>query len=221
MSCLNDDQFKTNSDKKMPQPGFLQNFLLWISMPFIIIFLLIKISFFRSDSEAAKIGNLKGGDDFKNKYYASQEQIPFESIKKCYKRFEKVSFNDYICGIISVNMRKWYKDYGIDNPEKLLTFIPINTRNLPTKIEELDLYNKAVGMKFELPLVENFESAIKQSSTSFKSIVSMPRVLAIDRMASIMYYLPTFFTKKTFVDFYKRIDFGFTNVPLSKEPWYI
>jgi hypothetical protein len=102
-----------------------------------------------------------------------------------------VTFNDYLCGIISNCLKEWYHENGVENPQKIVTFIPINPRNLPTKVEELDLDNKAVGMKFEMPILSELEPAIKQSSFNFKKLVSVSTLMSIMKMTNLFHYLPT------------------------------
>ena len=85
----------------------------------------------RTDDNSAKLREMNGPETSKTKYYASG-YVPFEKLKKVYKRFEKTSFNDYIMGMLSKTFYDWFDKNGIKNPKQIITVIPINLRSLPT-----------------------------------------------------------------------------------------
>ena len=147
MSCINDEQYKLKLDKEFPKPNIFMDIFFTIVGPIYSLYLVAKFFLRSSDSNAKKVNDLKCEDTFRNKLYASDSRIPFDKIRNCYKRFEqKVSFNDYMMGVLSVSMDKWYKESGITGAEKLKSAITINTRPLPTKIEEVTLFNETIGM---------------------------------------------------------------------------
>jgi hypothetical protein len=82
MSFLNDEKFNTKTAKKIPEPTFFQNALLWATMPFVVLYTTYKASKIKTDDQAAKIRELKGGDDFKTKLYASEQLFSFEALRK-------------------------------------------------------------------------------------------------------------------------------------------
>lgn len=66
-----------------------------------------------------------------DKIYISQE-MEFEKIRKCYKRFQGATFNDYMLGQLSVSLDQWYKKNSISGAQKLSILSPINARPLPS-----------------------------------------------------------------------------------------
>lgn len=144
MSFLNDDQFRLKIDKKFPRISIFMHIFFAIVGPIYVLYIILQLIFLPNDNEVAKINELKQKDTFNNKFYASEE-LPFASLKKCYKRFEKTTFNDYIMGVLSTSLDKWYKHYGITGAKNIKTVVTVNTRNLPTKMSELKLENNTVG----------------------------------------------------------------------------
>ena len=85
----------------------------------------------RTDENSAKLREMNGPETSKTKFYASG-YVPFEKLKKVYKRFDKTSFNDYIMGMMSKTFYDWFSANGIKDPKQIITVIPLNLRNLPT-----------------------------------------------------------------------------------------
>lgn len=144
MSCLNDDKYKLKIDKKFPQVSWAMQIFYALFGPLYCLYLGGVMKFLSTDSNTKKINELTRKNSYKNKFYISEE-IPFQDIRKCYKRFKNTTFNDYILGVISTNFHKWFEMYGIRGTQRILTAVPINTRDLPKSLEDLKIDNNSVG----------------------------------------------------------------------------
>lgn len=218
MSCINDEKYKIKMDKKFPEAGLVERVLLAIATPFYIAILLITFTGIRTDKNAAKVRKLRGKDDFKNKFYLS-EQIPFKDTRKCYKRFKNTTFNDYILGMLSHSLSQWYEEHGITDPDKILTVIPVNMRTLPNNIDELQLDNNVTAVKFEMPIRKELEVGIKDGRAAIKKFLNMFYIFTVGFFCKALPYMPIFGSKFFLFYFYKGVDMLFSNVPFSKEPW--
>lgn len=219
MSCINDEKYKTTSKKKIPKYNIFMNALIFILSPFLILYNLPKIRSFQTDQKAAFVREIKGQETYKNKYYAS-DYIPFEDVKKCYKKFEKTTFNDYVLGVISKSFDLWYKQNGVEGADRIVTMLPISIRELPKSIEELNLDNQTVGFKFPLPIRDKIETAIKEVKPYLRRFLHPLYVAAMTNFAGIAPYLPETIGRLVFQDYYSQADMLFSNVPFAEEPWY-
>jgi len=219
MSCINDDKYKFKSNKTFPKPNIFVDFVMTIICPFHTIFFLAQYSFLKSSPDARKIGELKGPDTHKNKYYVSEE-IDFDAVRKCYKRFEKTSFNDYIMGIITISMNEWFKNYGHMKAEKILSCITVNLRGMPDSMQDLILDNKSGAVKFELPIKENLEDGIKACRKSFRRFFTNWIMVSFSKFCSAIQFFPQKLIMYILQNFYSSIDLMYSNVPFPSEGWH-
>jgi hypothetical protein len=223
MSMINDDQFKWKSDKKFPQPNILHHIFFSFVGPIYSLYLCTKWELFRkSDENAKKCRELNGPVTYMNKFYAAKSRIPFDKVRNCYKGFkEKTTFNDYLMGAISVGLHKWFKFYNIEGARNLKCSLPINTRPLPTCIEEVDLSNKNIGINFEFPICEKLENGIKEAKEKFHSDLNVFTFYSLAKFCKVVGYMPEALIRRLNDSLTKSIGFIYSNVPLSSEPWYI
>ena len=107
MSFLNDEKFMAKNTKSIPKYGIFMVILQWIMTPIFSIYVLLSTKSFKTDNIAAKIREVSGEENFKSKFL-SAEEIPFESIRKCYKKHNGATFNDYVLGTLSTSLNDWY-----------------------------------------------------------------------------------------------------------------
>ena len=170
LSLIDDHQFKLKIDKKFPQPNILHHIFFTFFGPIYSLYLCTKWEFLSSDENAKKCVELNGPVTYRNKFYAAKSRIPFDKVRNCYKRLEKkTTFNDYVMGAISVGLHEWFKSYNIEGAKNLKCLLPVNTRPLPTCIEEVDLSNEVISISFEFPICEKFEDGIKKAKEKFHS----------------------------------------------------
>ena len=181
---------------------------------------LLKDLTFWSDPKTAECNSLKGEDKFKTDIYSS-ELISLEDARKCYKRFENATLNDYLLGMFSIGIKKWLSKNGVKDPSKILTLIPVNLRPLPTNIHELKIGNYVHGSRNEIYLEDNLNEAIKSAQKSFKSKITSRRLDSIDIFYSFLLYLPDFIKNKFFPNIMNGVHLLFSNIQGSDSIWKI
>lgn len=220
MSLLNDDQFKVKSNKNIKPPTFLQSILLYLLSPFYGLFLMYNFMKTRTDKSAAKMRELIGEDDHLNKFYIS-ELVPFQSIRKCYKRYKNTSFNDYGIAMISKSLNEWYKKHGIEDAKSVQTLIPVNMRDLPKNLDELKFENYTMGIKAQIGIHASVEQALQKTVPEVKSSLNVTALMWLQKITKVFEYLPEKISRIILSPFMENIIFAFTNVPFPKEPWYM
>ena len=94
LSCLNDEGYKLKIDKELPKQGLIQNILLILAAIPLSISFMTATKNMPTDEKAAKIREFNGENQHKIKFYVSKS-YSFEAVKKCYKRYDQTTFNDY------------------------------------------------------------------------------------------------------------------------------
>lgn len=146
--------------------------------------------------------------------------ISFSDIQKCYKRFPKTTFNDYMLGMISKSFDKWFKSYNIQGANKILATIPINMRPIPKDISEFKPGNHITAVKFELPIHDNIQNGIDGAQNAMKSLKDEDFIKSMDNFFKIIPIMPEFLSKYIYEDFFGKVHLMFSNVPFSEKPWY-
>jgi len=219
MSLLNDEDKRFKMDKKFPEASWKTKLYRILMTPYFIISTLIKYHYLQSDPNTNKMNEINRTEKMRNKYFKS-EFISFNEMQKCYKRFTKVTFNDYMLGLLGVSYDKWFRKYGIEGAHKLCTIIPVNMRPLPNNFSELKLGNYITSIKFELPIGENIKSNIDSVKQKLVSLLDQDFLKAMTNFFKIIPRLPEALNKKLFYEFYDRVNLMFSNVPLTSEAWY-
>lgn len=117
-SALNDDAFNLTLPIKIEIP-FLARLWFLLLTPYTAFYNIPKLSNLTADAETKKFTEMTGPETMNTKYFVS-DWIPWEPVKARYQSFQKTSFNDYICGIISVSFYQWMTQNGIANPKEVL-----------------------------------------------------------------------------------------------------
>jgi NRPS condensation-like uncharacterized protein len=221
MDVINDQKYRLKVDKKFPQLGWASKVFFFISGLFYFPYLAAVFGGYKTDPSAGRINELAWKDTNNWRFYIS-ETIPFGDVKKWYKAYgEKVTFNDYMLGVMSVSFDKWYKSSGVVDAKLLCIGVSVNTRGLPKSIDDFKLENDSIALKFPLPLISDFEKALKITSKSFKKHFTQFKILSLKYFMKTYCCLPVFLQKKLIVEISSNIDLVYSNVPLSSEPWCI
>ena len=220
LSCLNDEEYRIKLEKEIPKQSILQIILLWLATIPLTIRFIYATKNSHTDENAAKIREFDGENEHKIKFYMSKS-FDFEKVKKCYKRYEKTTFNDYAWGIISASLDKWYKTNGIEGANSIKTLIPINTKPFPKGFEDLNIDNRTVCFKHVLPIGSNMVETMDKSKKLLKKYLKPHYFLANLNFGKLLQFLPSWFIRNLILeDFYNGIDMVFSNVPLSSKPIY-
>ncbi|CAI2367884.1 unnamed protein product [Moneuplotes crassus] len=221
-SAMNDPDKRLKIGKQFPKIGFLQDLVLTFVGPIYSVYLLAKKGLFHSDKEASKINELKKEDDHYVKFYTSKTSFDFKALKKCYKRFQGTpKFNDYLMGILSISLKKWYDKYGHTDAHKIKIVNSMDMRGLPKDIKDVNLYNESIGVQFELPIKKEFEPAMNEAKDNFHKDLGLLEIISLRKISDTFPFLPEVVLKFFMNEFYKGVDMMFTNLPMSSEPCYI
>ena len=174
-----------------------------------------------TDKNAIKIIDTTADDRFPHNFYTSKE-YDYTMIKKCYKQYPNMTFNDLVVSIFSKSCHQLYKEYGIENANQLSIFIIINLRSLPTSYDDVCLDNSIVTPSLQAPILNDIDSIyklIKPKLNIFKTL----------KTSYTFYYLYTLilfvFSEEAILKMFKKdkIDSHtyISNVSLSDVPWKI
>ena len=220
MSWLNDNKYNIKNTKVIPKLSMIQNILLTLALPYYLYKVQSISRKISTDSNAAKIREMKDEDDrFVNLY--TSKTFSFESIRKWYKRFPNTTFNDYALGIISISLDKWFKENGVEGAERLKMMLPVNLRRLPTCMEELVLDNWLMTFNHLLPIGDNIENWMKKSKDYLKRNLKPEYILWADKAGILFKNFPNWILKEQLLkESLKGIDLAFSNLPYSSDPLY-
>ena len=123
-------------------------------------------------------------------------------------------------GMLSIGISKWLEKHGNTEAYKILMLIPVNMRGLPSNIQELKLGNYVAAIKFELPLHNNIQSAIKSAKNAIRDYLNPIFLRVLSNFSKFLEWMPIIFGKVAFFDFYHNVHLIFSNVPFSEVPWY-
>ena len=214
LSFTDDKPFSHKINRKHDELPLIFKLLTFLLTPFYLFLAIISSKKLRSKESVARSNELLRENEFKSKYYISEE-INFEDIRKCYKRFDGTTFNDYLMGILSVSLKKWFRIYG-HNENNIMVRSPIATKGLPTKESEFDLVNKCVGIKYEYPIWENLEEGITKWKEALRSNLNPITIMSKLRASSILSLFPIAFLRKLAYKGFD-VDLTFSNFPLSSK----
>lgn len=173
MSFINDSQFATTGSKPFPKPTLIQKIVLNLYTPY-QVFIGYKLAHdIYTDDEAEKLFEIKGSPTYQNSFYGSK-YINFDDIRKCYRRYPGMTFNDYMLGVISKAFHK------INSKAKQLVITtPINLRDMPKSIDQMSLDNQVAGIKFTLPISDDIQSTMNTLKPELKELLHPKNVNAV------------------------------------------
>lgn len=220
MSCINDKQFTSRLNKAVFKPTTAQKLSIGLNTLPTLAKVVPEMKTWCTDKPSLKLTEINGPDHYTNKYFATKE-YDFKDIMKAYKKFDGMTFNDFMCAIIGKSFNQWFKDYKIEDAKKIGFIIPVNLRDLPTSYEDLHIDNFIASCKFELPIKDDIGSIM---STIKPVILKMtdPYVLyASLNLLKCIPYFPDVMNLQMFDDFTQGCDVSFSNIAFSDREWTI
>lgn len=123
-------------------------------------------------------------------------------------------------GMISTGLDKWYREHGVEGADKIMLLMPINNRPPPKSMAELDLDNNMTAIKFEQPIKPDIQAAMAENRRTLSHLLNPTYLACSKTMGKLLPYLSENACRGVFADFCKGVDFMFSNVPFSTEPWH-
>ncbi|CAI2367753.1 unnamed protein product [Moneuplotes crassus] len=225
ISSVNDEGKNVKVDKTFPKVSIFYRLYIILIGPWYSSYLSFINGRYATDAKASAINNINGKDRKDVRLYSAKRRISFAKVRKCYKKLctpeQRVSFNDYLMGTLSVAFDKWYKAHGVNGAKQLLTFCSVNTRSPPKTFEDISIQNDSVGVKFLLPMKDNLPEAMDACRSNFYRFFNLPAILSYKSMGYVIGLVPEYLGRKIIEDFIQNIDLVFSNIPFSSEPWYL
>jgi len=220
ISCLLDKPYSLSMKKKFVQNSFISEAFYTLFGPIYAIHCTNKLKALSSDSQGGKVTETTEEQRQPDKIFLSKE-FSFKSVVKCYKRFDKTTFNDYMLAAVSTGFDKWLKQNSIKDAKKIVVSMPVNVRPLPTKIEELKLGNYFMATRCELPLHSTIEKSIYSCKEAFWSIYSEAMIRSMDKLGNLLRFIPQQIAFQAADDVFKGIGLALSNIPFGQEDWVI
>lgn len=149
------------------------------------------------------------------------KEYNFEDIRKCYKKYPGRTYNQFIMGVGSKALHKWFQQYNVNDVKGLVTIAPAAMKPFTADIDKLDLGNYTSGSTFNFPIRGDFEQAMEETTKGFHHYHTIRHLIYTVLMLNIFKLLPPFFGKLTYRTFCNSLDMTFTNVKGFSEPVYI
>ena len=86
--------------------------LQWILTQIFSIYFLLSTKSLKTNNIASKIREVSREENHKPKFY-QQIEIPFNFIRKCYKKHNGATLNDYVLATLSTSLNDWYQKNNI------------------------------------------------------------------------------------------------------------
>ena len=152
MSCLDDDQFSSTSKKVIYKPGFFKNLFISVACIFMTLKNDSEIDLMHSDKGSMKLVEVPKNSENSSNYYTSNDEFSFDTLRKCYSKYEGITFNDFMLGIISKSLYQICKDKNIEGAHKIKTSIPITMKAMASGYDDLVIDNYILRSRFTLPI---------------------------------------------------------------------
>ena len=112
-SALNDDQFCIPNKKKFPSYSLWQKLVLLATTIFTYSTVSKKMKGIKTDESTKKIFRKNNKQVRETRYAYTNSEIPFIDIRKCFKRYEGMTFNDFALSIFGKSFYQYCKQEGI------------------------------------------------------------------------------------------------------------
>ena len=129
------------------------------------------------------------------------KEYEFEQLRKCYKRYEGRTFNQFIMGAGSKAIYKWFDQAGAHGIDGLLTIVPAVMKPFTFDIKKLDMANYTSGSTFQFKLRKDIEWAMQDTTEGFMKYFGMHRLIYTVLMLNLFMVLPPFFGKLAYRTF--------------------
>ena len=161
LSTLNDDQFSIPHKKVIPKFNFFKRLTLAVNTFFGSDDINKQKQAFKTDENTKRVLKKVRNDQIKTGYFVSDIEIPYEAVRKYYKRYEGMTFNDFILAVVGKSLHQYCIAKGIKDPKSTKLTIPIGYKKLPTGYNNLSVDNYFSMIDVELPLTDSVKAAFK------------------------------------------------------------
>ena len=168
LSTLNDDQFSIPNKKAQHKFSIVEKLILAAKTFFTFSEIEKKAKTYKTDKNTKGLLKQVRNDNIRTGYYESDIEIPFEVVRKYYKTYDGMTFNDFMLALIGKSLHEHCNKKGISNPQSLRFELPVNHKRLPTGYHDVNICDYLTIVDLELPIVDS----IKQGYKTFKPWLS-------------------------------------------------
>ena len=212
--CLLSDNFDFNIYptiiQRLKKPNWYQKIYLYLISVFYMIYLTISNSLYRIIKSPYK-SNKKGNSN-KTLFYFGKE-FKLKSFEN-YRKENKVSFNDIMMTSFSRAIKEEIKENEeYKNKKNLIINLPIGCTIAPKKLSEVSLYNQAIWILNDIPLV-NEKNDVKKISKINRKYFKSEKLFSLNLLSNFQgLFFPINILRNYFESSTKKYDFVFSNIP--------
>ena len=144
-----------------------------------------------------------------------------DDMKKWYKRFKGATMNNFMMGLISKSINKWYQMNGVERTDEITAIVPVAMKPLAPKIDDVDMENNSSGVYFKLKIREDLEEAIKLAKSNFSYYFKLPFLIHNIIMWRAYALLPNAISKYLYHYSCSYLDLTFSSGLAGNEPMYM
>ena len=148
--------------------------------------------------------------------YIKVLEMPFDKLKEKCKE-HKASINSACQALASQTIKEYFVRKGDTKTQGITFSSTFSLRNLPTCMEEFELYNDWVPMTYTLPIREKFEDAVAETKALASKLVGGRFLIASRYFISLSVCLPFGLSQKLFEFYTSPISFSYSNMPGPKK----
>lgn len=218
-SYLNDDTFCPKLIPKFKKITWIQKMMVALFVPAALVMQYNVALFFKLKPQNKIIHTVDRKNSGESVFLCSKT-YDFEDLRKCYKTYDKATFNNYVMGILGKSISDWYALNGVHNPGDLILTVPVNMKTLPEKVEDINMNNGTSTVTIHLPIVSDLGDAIYKSKKRFEEFYKLPTLMAALNLQAFFSYVPPGIGRAIYKLFTKDIDLVLSNVSGAREPLY-
>jgi NRPS condensation-like uncharacterized protein len=219
-SLLNDGSYHPKNVPKFRGFSIWQKLMVSIFVPMALI-MQCSVTLFFKLKDCNRIIHTPDRKNTGDNVFLTTPLYDFADLRKCYKKFDKVTFNNFLMGIVGKSIHQWYAKNGVDEPGSLIVSCPVSMKGFPESIKDVNLNNCTSAVTVQLPIVNDLKQAIYTSKERFAKHFKLPTLIAALEFQKFFSLVPPGIGKALYTIFTQDIDLVLTNVSGTKEPLYI
>ena len=92
----------------------------------------------------------KSGENSGESICILSKTYKLNDIKRCYKRFDKTTMNNFMMGLVSKSIYKWYQLNSVEEPKEVGTVVPVVMKPFSSNIDNIKMENCSSACNFKL-----------------------------------------------------------------------
>ena len=171
--------------------------------------------------EISRMIKTKSGENSGDNVWILSKWYKLGDLKKSYKRFKGATMNNFMMGLVSKSIYKWYQMNGVDEPKQISTIVPVVMKPFSPHIDHVNMENGSSGVTFRLKLKENLEDAICQATKGFNFYFKLPYLIHIMIMLKAFGIFPNALGRYLYNFSWWNLDMTMSNVQGGNSPMYL